>query len=68
MSQGKSTANAKPKATSHEERMQLWKQHFENLLGNPPKVTHGPITRIIRKQLETRKFYTRRTRLSTKKN
>ena len=31
--------------------IQLWKQHFENLLGNPPKVTHEPITRIISKQL-----------------
>ena len=27
-----------------------WKQHFKNLLGNPPKVTHEPITRIICKQ------------------
>ena len=51
----KSTAKAKLKATSQEERMQLWKQH---LLGNPPKVTHEPITRIIRKQLDIklRKF------------
>ena len=30
----------------------LWKQHFENLLGNPPKITHEPITRIISKQLD----------------
>ena len=30
----------------------LWKQHFENLLGNPPKVTHEPITRINSKQLD----------------
>ena len=29
-----------------------WKQHFENLLGNPPKVTQEPITRIISKQLD----------------
>ena len=27
-------------------------QHFENLLGNPPKITHEPITRIISKQLD----------------
>ena len=32
--------------------MKLWKQYFENLLGNPPKVTHEPITRIISKQLD----------------
>ena len=28
------------------------KQHFENLLGNTPEVTHEPITRIISKQLD----------------
>ena len=32
--------------------MQLWKQHFKNLLGNPQKVTHEPITKIICKQLD----------------
>ena len=52
MSRRKSTAKAKLKATSQEEWIQLWKQHFENLLGNPPKVTHEPITRIISKQLD----------------
>ena len=41
VSRRKSTAKAK-----------LWKQHFENLLGNPPKVTHEPIIRIISKQLD----------------
>ena len=30
----------------------LWKQHFENLLRHPPKVTHEPITRIISNQLD----------------
>ena len=39
------------KATSQEEQIQLWKQHFENLLGNPPKVKHELIMRIIFKQL-----------------
>ena len=51
VSRMKSTAKAKLKATSQEERIQLWKQHFENLLENPPKVTHEPIMRIISKQL-----------------
>ena len=46
----KSTVKAKLKATSQEE--ELRKQHFENLLGNPPKVTHEPITRIISKHLD----------------
>ena len=50
VSRRKSTAKAKLKATNQQERIKLWKQHFQNLLGNPPKVTHEPITRIIRKQ------------------
>ena len=29
-----------------------WKQHFENLLANPPNITQEPITRIISKQLD----------------
>ena len=45
-----STAKAKLKATNQQERIQLWKQHFQNLLGNPPKVTYEPITRIMSKQ------------------
>ena len=48
----KSTAKAKLKATKEQERIKLWKQHFENILGNPPKVTHEPFTRIISKQLD----------------
>ena len=48
----KSTAKAQLKVTSQQEQIKLWKQHFENLLGNPPKVTHKPITRIISKQLD----------------
>ena len=47
-----STAKAKLKATNQQERIKLLKQHFQNLLGNPPKVTHEPITRIISKQLD----------------
>ena len=47
VSKRKSTAKAKLKATSQQERIHQRKQHFENLLGNPPKVTHETITRII---------------------
>ena len=50
----KSTAKAKLKDTSQRHRIHQWKQHFENLLGNPPKVTHEPISRIISKQLDTK--------------
>ena len=52
VSRRKSTAKAKLKATNQQERIKLWKQHFENLLGNPPKVTYEPITRIVSKQLD----------------
>ena len=40
------------KAANQQERIKLWKQHFENLQGNPPKVTHKLISRIISKQLD----------------
>ena len=40
VSRRKSTAKAKLKAANQQERIKLWKQHFENLLGNPPKIIH----------------------------
>ena len=52
VSRRKSTTKAKLKATSQQDRIHLWKQHFENLLGNLPEVTHEPITRIISEQLD----------------
>ena len=38
---------AKLKAASQEERIQTWKEHSMNLLGNSPTVTENPITKII---------------------
>ena len=32
----------------------LWEQHFKNLLGNPPRTTGEPITRIISKRLDVK--------------
>ena len=52
VSRRKSTAKAKLKAANQQEGIKLWKQHFVNLLGNPPKLTQEPITRIISKQLD----------------
>ena len=52
VSRRKSTIKAKLKATNQQERIKLWKQRFENLLGNLSNVTHEPITRIISKQLD----------------
>ena len=51
VSRRKSTAKAKLKAASQQERVKLWEQHFKNLLGSPPKITDEPIPRIISKQL-----------------
>ena len=52
VSRKKSTVKAKLKATSQEEWMTLWKQHFENLLQKPLKVMHEPIPKIISNQLD----------------
>ena len=52
VSRRKSTAKAKLKAASQQERVKQWEQHFKNLLGNPLKITDEPITRIISKQLD----------------
>ena len=52
VSRRKSTVKAKLKATNQQEQIQLWKQHFKNLLGKPLKATHEPIMRIISKQLD----------------
>ena len=52
VSRRKSTAKAKQIANNQQDRIHIWKQHFENLLGNPPEVTQEPIPRIICRQLE----------------
>ena len=52
VSRRKSTTKAKLNSRNRQERIKLWKQYFKNLLGNPPKVTHEQITRIISKQLD----------------
>ena len=52
VSRRKSTTKAKLKAANQQERIKLWKQHFENLQGNPRKVTLETITRIISKKLD----------------
>ena len=49
-----STIKANLKPTNQQERIKLWKQYFQNLQGNPPKVTYEPITRIISKQLDSK--------------
>ena len=48
----KCTLSAKLKATSQEEQIQVWREHFKNLLRNSPKVTDKPIVKIINNQLD----------------
>ena len=43
----KTSSNSKLKAISQEERLKLWKEHFQNLLGKPPSVLDKPIETII---------------------
>ena len=52
VSKRKSSAKGKLIAANQQERIKLWKQHFEYLLGNSPKVTYEPIARIISRQLD----------------
>ena len=47
-----STSRARLKAASQEERIQMWKELFQNLLGNSPKVTDKSITEIINSRLD----------------
>ena len=55
----KNTMRGKLKAASQEERIQKWKEHFKNLLGNISKDTDRPIKKklnINRIKTETEKF------------
>ena len=51
VSKRKTNSRAKLKAAKQEERLQLRKEYFKNLLRNSPKVT---MTKIIHSQLDTR--------------
>ena len=42
----------KLKTPSQEEILLKWKEHFMNLLGNPPEIIDKPIQKIIKDQLE----------------
>ena len=45
---GRRSANtAKLKATSEEERLKLWKKHFQDLLGSSPKIKESTITPVV---------------------
>ena len=48
----KSAPSSKLKAASQEDRLLKWKEHFKNLLGNPPKITDKNIQKISNSQLD----------------
>ena len=52
MNRRKSTTRDMLKAVSQEERMHLWKQHFDNLIKNTTKVTDEPIIKLISNQVD----------------
>ena len=51
----KSSNKAKLKADSQTERLDKWKSHFENLLGNQPKIIDKPIKKIVQQELDIEK-------------
>ena len=48
----KITLRAKSKSASREERLLKWKEHFKNLVVNPPEITDKLIEEIIHAQLD----------------
>ena len=48
----KSTSRAKLKTANQQDRLQKWKEHFQNLLGNPPEITDKHTEEIINGQLD----------------
>ena len=51
----KSCNSSKLKASSQEERVQLWQKYFRNLLGNQPKITDNEITPVFTEELNIKK-------------
>ncbi|XP_068691683.1 uncharacterized protein [Montipora foliosa] len=51
----KSSNSSKLKAPSQEERIQLWKNHFKDLLGKPPQVSNELINPIVQEELHIKK-------------
>ena len=47
VSKRKSISRAKLKAANQEERIQMWKEHFKNLLVNSPNVTDAELNKAF---------------------
>ena len=48
----KNTNKSKLKANSQSERLDKWKEHFQNLLGNTPSISNNEIERIVNEILD----------------
>ena len=51
----KSSNCSRLKANDQEERIELWKNHFEDLLGKPPQVANDVITPVVKEELNIAK-------------
>ena len=51
----KKTTKAKIKANDQAERVSKWKDHFQNLLGNPPNVLNRPTQKIFENELDIKR-------------
>ena len=51
----KKNTRGKLKASSQEQRLQLWQQHFQDLLGKPPQNSNEQVTPIITGKLKIKK-------------
>ena len=51
----KKTNKAMIKANNQAERVSKWKDHFQNLLGNPPNVLNRPTQKIFENELDIKR-------------
>ena len=47
----KGSKNAIPRADKINQRLSLWKEHFQSLLGHQPEINDLPIELVIEKEL-----------------
>ena len=47
ISEWKGDSRSKVKSVGQEERLQKWKEHFKNLLGNPAEIIGKPTEEVI---------------------
>ena len=61
----KRSTQAKLEASSQDERLQKWKEHFQNLLGKAPVIKDQPIQQIIDNELPIKKGHFSEEELET---